>query len=216
MEEVALGVVAAEPAQLRQLHLVLDPLGDHVERERPRHPDDRLDDRRPLLLHPERVDEGAVDLQRVEGEAVEVGERGVAGAEVVEDEPHAELVQRLQRGDRRRRLLDQDALGDLQPQVDRVDAGARDDLLDRRRQVAVGDLAGGEVDGDVERARVGPLLVPLEHLAAGALLDPAADRLDQAAVLGDRDELGRVEQAAARGAASGPAPRGSRSRRCGG
>ncbi len=36
----------------------------------------------------------------------------------------------------------------------------------------------------------------LEDLAAGALLDPAADRLDQAAVLGDRDELGRVEQAA--------------------
>ena len=44
--------------------------------------------------------------------------------------------------------------------------------------------------------RVGALLVPLEDLAAGALLDPAADRLDQAAVLGDRDELGRVEQAA--------------------
>ena len=35
---------------------------------------------------PSAVDEGAVDLQRVEGEAVEVGERGVAGAEVVEDE----------------------------------------------------------------------------------------------------------------------------------
>ena len=68
--------------------------------QRPRHADDRLDDRRALLLDPERVDEGAVDLQRVEGEAVEVGERGVAGAEVVEDEPHAELVQRPQRGDR--------------------------------------------------------------------------------------------------------------------
>ena len=80
--------------------------------------------------------------------------------------------------------------------MDRVEAGAGDDLGDGRRQVAVGDLAGGEVDGDVEGARVGALLVPLEDLAAGALLDPAADRLDQAAVLGDRDELGRVEQAA--------------------
>ena len=148
---------------------------------------------------PERVDEGAVDLQGVEGEAVEVGERGVAGAEVVEDEADAELVQRLQRGDRGRRLLDQDALGDLQPQVDRVDAGAGDDLVDRGRQVAVGDLAGGEVDGDVERAGVGAQLVPFEDLAPGALLDPAADRLDQAAVLGDRDEVGGVEQAAARG-----------------
>ena len=85
-EEVALGVVAAEAAQLGELGLVLDPLGDHVEGEGARHADDRLDDRRALLLDAERVDEGAVDLQRVEGEAVEVGERGVAGAEVVEDE----------------------------------------------------------------------------------------------------------------------------------
>ena len=99
-EEVALGVVAAEAAQLRELRLVLDPLGDRVEREGPGHADHRLDDRRALLLDAEAVDEGAVDLQRVEGEAVEVGERGVAGAEVVEDEANAELAQRLERGGR--------------------------------------------------------------------------------------------------------------------
>ncbi len=57
----------------------------------------------------------------------------------------------------------------------------------------MGDLAGGEVDGDVEGPRVGPQLVPLQRLAAGALLHPAPDRLDQTAVLGDRDEVGRVE-----------------------
>ena len=38
--------------------------------------------------------------------------------------------------------------------------------------------------------------MPLEHLAAGAFLHPAPDRLDQAAVLGDRDEVAGVEQAA--------------------
>ena len=133
-EEVALGVVAAEPAQLRELGLVLDPLGDHVQREGAGHADDRLDDRRALLLDPERVDEGAVDLQRVEGEAVEVGERGVAGAEVVEDEPHADLAERLQGGHRGGRLLDQDALGDLQAQVDGVEPGAGEDLGDRWRR----------------------------------------------------------------------------------
>ena len=53
---------------------------------------------------------------------------------------------------RRRRLLDQDALGDLEPQVDRVEAGAGEDLGDRGGEVAVGDLARGEVDRDVERA----------------------------------------------------------------
>ena len=49
-EEVALGVVAAEAAQLRELGLVFDSLGDHVERQRPGHADDRLDDRGALLL----------------------------------------------------------------------------------------------------------------------------------------------------------------------
>ena len=52
-------------------------------------------------------------------------------------------------------------------------------------QVAVGDLAGGEVDRDVEGPLVGAQLVPLEHLAAGRLLDPAPDRHDQAGLLGD-------------------------------
>ena len=193
---MALGVVAAQPPQLRELGLVFDPLGDHVEGERPGHADDRLDDRRPLLLDAERVDELAVDLERVEREAVEVGERGVAGAEVVEDEPHAELAERLQGRLGVGRLLDQDALGDLQPQVDGVEAGAGEDFGDRGGEVAVGDLAGGEVDRDVEGPLVGPLLVPGEDLAAGRLLDPAADRLDQAAFLGDRDELAGVELAA--------------------
>ena len=49
-EEVALGEVAAEAAQLGELRLVLDPLGDHVEREGAGHADHRLDDRRALLL----------------------------------------------------------------------------------------------------------------------------------------------------------------------
>ena len=53
----------------------------------------------------------------------------------------------------------------------------------------MGDLAGGEVDREVERTRVRALLVPGQGLLAGALEHPAADRLDQAALLGDRDEL---------------------------
>ena len=89
-----------------------------------------------------------------------------------------------------------DALGHLEPQVDRVEAGAGEDLAHRLRQVAVRHLAGREVDGDVEWALVGAQVVPAERLAAGRLLHPAADRLDQAAVLGDRDELAGVEQAA--------------------
>ena len=173
-EEVALRVVAAEAAQLGELGLVLDPLGDHVERERPGHADDRLDDRRPLLLDAERVDERAVDLQRVEGEAVEVGERGVAGAEVVEDEAHAELAERLQG---RPVAVADSSTRTLSVISSRRWTGSRPVRArisrDRGGEVAVGDLAGGEVDRDVERPLVGPLLVPLEDLAAGASPAPS-------------------------------------------
>ncbi len=37
-------------------------------------------------------DERAVDLERVDGELAEVGERRVAGAEVVDGDAHAELL----------------------------------------------------------------------------------------------------------------------------
>ena len=83
---MALRVVAAETAELHQLDLVLQFLGDHVQREGPRHAEDGLDDRRALLFDSEALDERAIDLQAVEREPVEVSERGVAGAEVVEDE----------------------------------------------------------------------------------------------------------------------------------
>ena len=53
---------------------------------------------------PEAVDERAIDLERVERQVGEVAERRVPGAEVVEHEPHAERLQRVQRlGERRRR-----------------------------------------------------------------------------------------------------------------
>ncbi len=97
-----------------------------------------------------------------------------------------------------RRLLDQDALGDLESQVLGVEPGAGKDLRDRGGEIPVGDLAGREIDGDVEGPGVRPLPVPLEHLAAGGFLDPAPDRLDQPAVLGDGDELGGFEQPAMR------------------
>src|SRR5689334_25231109 len=82
--------------------------------------------------------------------------------------------------------------------MDRVQAGGGEDVAYRVGQLAVGDLSRREVDRDVEGPLVRAQLVPLEHLAAGAFERPAADRLDQAAVLGDRDEVAGVEQAALR------------------
>ena len=73
--------------------------------------------------------------------------------------------------------------------ISRTDAG----------QVAVGDLAGGEVDRDVEAAAGrGAARASRAAWRQALSMHPAADRLDQAALLGDRDELAGVEQAAPR------------------
>ena len=75
---------AAEGEQRLALRLGLDALGHHGQPERRGHRRDRLDQRRGarVLRHPGH--ERAVDLQRVEREALQVGQRRVAGAEVVE------------------------------------------------------------------------------------------------------------------------------------
>ena len=52
---------------------------------------------RAARVGPQAADEGAVDLQRVHREAPEVGQRGVAGAEVVDRQPHPQRLQRRQR-----------------------------------------------------------------------------------------------------------------------
>ena len=83
-EQVALAAVAAELAQAGELGLVLDALGDRAQAEAAAELDERLDQRVALVRARRRGDERAVDLQRVDRQLLQVGERGVAGAEVVD------------------------------------------------------------------------------------------------------------------------------------
>ena len=57
---------------------------------RARHRDDRAQDVAVALVLGDAGDELAVDLDRLDREALDVVERRVAGAEVVEHQPHAE------------------------------------------------------------------------------------------------------------------------------
>ena len=100
-EQVALAGVAAELAQVGELGLVLDALGDRPQPERAAELDERLDQRVRLVRAGGGGDERAVDLQRVDRQLLQVGERGVAGAEVVDRDVQA--VGRAARAAARRR-----------------------------------------------------------------------------------------------------------------
>ena len=89
-------------AQDLELGLGLDALGDDADAQAVGQRDHGLDDR-PVRLAVEPGHERPVDLDRVEGQVLQVGQRRVAGAEVVEDEPDAHVAQPVERPDARPR-----------------------------------------------------------------------------------------------------------------
>src|SRR5437870_8151832 len=122
---------------------------------------DRAHDRARALASQEVLDEAAVDLQLVEGEALQIAQRGVARAEIVERDAHPERAQRMQQLERGVAAFEEDRFGDL-------------DLEPRRSEAAVGKRAE---DGFVERAamkldrrdvdRDADVLGPMRGLSAG-------------------------------------------------
>src|SRR5919109_2791748 len=83
-EVIALPELAAQLAQVLELLGALDALGDRLQA----HPEAELDDRARegavLCAAGDGGDEALVDLQRVDGEALQIAQRRVPGAEVVD------------------------------------------------------------------------------------------------------------------------------------
>src|SRR6185369_6511006 len=120
-------------------------------------------------------DERAVDLQDVDREALEVAQRRVAGPEVVDREMDAERPQLRQPADRAGGSLHEAALGDLEDEARRRQPGVLDGLLDRLDEVRLLELAGREVDADLQR-RQPETELPLAGLATRLAQDPLAHR----------------------------------------
>lgn len=132
--------------------------------------DDRHRDHGGFRFGDDVAHEGQVDLEGVDGKAVQVGKARIAGAEVVQRQP---------------------------------DAMASQGLGHDRRQVAGIKLAPGDIHRQPHVAPAG--IAPGAQLLAGGIDDPGADRHDQTAFLGQRDEARRHLQA---GAVALPADQG--------
>ena len=76
---------------------LFDALGDRVEAERSRHGKDGLDDRPRVGVSHHIGDEAAVQLQHVDGQAPQRGQRRVARAEVVDRDAHPQFSKRVER-----------------------------------------------------------------------------------------------------------------------
>ena len=87
---------AAEPAQDLRLLLGFHALDDARQLQVPAQVDDRLDDVAAGGQRLDILDEAAVDLDLVEGQAMDVAQAGVAGAEVVKRDVRPQRFERLQ------------------------------------------------------------------------------------------------------------------------
>ena len=187
-----LAAVFLEEIELRgRLHA----LGDHAQPERMRQRDDRLRDRHVVAVVLEPVDEALVDLDRVDGKPREIGQARVAGAEIVDGDRDAALLQLRERRDRLVGMRDDDAFGDLEIEILRREAARRERLLDDRQAAVVLQLLHRQVDRQTHHHA---LPVPLHDLPARVAQHARAERLDHPGFLGDRDELRRRDHAAHR------------------
>jgi hypothetical protein len=187
----ALAGVAAQAAHGQELLLGLDALGDDGQPKLAREREHTAQKR--LFAFARVGHERPVDLEHVRSELLQHADPGVVRAEVVDRERDAELRQRGEVRACRLGRLEEDALGQLEPQRRGRQPGGGERSGDVGQESRLAQLARRHVHGhDGGRATEIP---PGRRLAAGVPQHPAADPDDGAALLGGGDEHARREQA---------------------
>ena len=153
-EEMTLGHLALERPQRRKLLERLDALRDRTEAQRVREVHDRAADGVAVAVTTEVGDERGGDLDRIDRKLLQRYERRRASPEIVDDQPHADLAQLTQRDVARVPVVEQRGLGDLEPHRTRREAGVADDPLHLRGEGRLAELAGREVEVQLERRPV--------------------------------------------------------------
>src|SRR4051794_7028153 len=116
-----LGESTAEGARDSHLLVGFDALRDHADADRVGHLADGADDRRVVRALGKVLHERAVELDHRERQSLQVPERGEADPEVVEHKPNAESLQGFQGPLDEAGLVEDCRLGELQPEVGRID-----------------------------------------------------------------------------------------------
>ena len=144
----ALAQVALLGPQPFELLVRLDPLGQGHQPERASELDQRVDQGRGIGRPAHVRHERPVDLQDVHRELAQVGERRVPGAEVVDGDLDAQLLQEVEPGHGGDGVPHERGLGDLEDQQVRVEVVGDQRVVDVVEQLVRLELAHGDVDRD--------------------------------------------------------------------
>ncbi|MNF60640.1 hypothetical protein D3C84_422620 [compost metagenome] len=149
-EQVALDEITAVALEKLVLLKGFDAFGDHLQMQGVSHDDNRLNDFHVLSRLGNVLDERAIDLQRVERQALEVGEGGITGAEFVDRQRHAEGADLAQQHQRIGDVDHQRVLGHFQFQSLRRHSGNPQRVFDFIGEVFARQVQRRAVDGDVQ------------------------------------------------------------------
>ena len=164
-----------------------------------------------VLVAAEAVDELAGDLEHVDREPAQVGQRRVPGAEVVDRDPDAEGLEPPEGRGRRLAVLHEDRLGDLQDETARVEA-----RLGERRGDRVDD-AGRPAEADRLTVMVSGWFSTATQRAAWRQASCSTwEPISTMSPVSSASAMNASGPSALLGAASGPAPRRRWAARCAG
>ena len=212
-EAVALTPAVAEGEEVGELLVGLDPLGDHLDAQRPRHRQEARGERRVRGAIGQAADERAVELDLVDRQRAQLRDRGRGRSVVVEREAHAEIAELGEPLGVELGAPAQRRLGDLDHQPRRVEPGPLEEPLDPGDQRVGDELLGGDVERELEPAgRVGRG-DRREVRARTRSRTRSSSWSRPAGLLRDRDEELRARRGRARGGAIERGPRSPRSAR---
>jgi len=120
--------------------------------------DDCVDDGISAAGVADAINEGAVDLEALYGELIELAEGRVAGAEVVDGEGNADLCEEVDLAGCLGEIAHHSGLCDLHAEEVGIDVMCGQSFEDVRGEVGTGDLEWGDVDVDADRREA--LLLP--------------------------------------------------------
>src|SRR5471032_2904301 len=169
--QVSLHFVAAGTLQEGQLLERLDAFGNHLVLELLGDADDGAGDGAVVGVAGNAGGERAVDLQRVDREALQVGQAGITGAEVVQRQGHAQRRDAVHDADHTVDVVHQRAFGDFQFQPRRLQPVARQRFHHTSWQ-GCSKFAGRYIDRQAYRRQA--RLFPQLRLGAGRFQHPLA------------------------------------------
>ncbi len=185
-------MIAGVELEERPLLLRLHPLGHDGQPQRVGEIDHVRNDRRRRFVRRHVTHEGAVDFHRVDRESLQVDQRRLAGAEVVDGDADADLLQLAHGIHRHLDVLHGHRLGNLEFDPGGIAGVLPHDAVDHPGEAELLELWRRDVDPDPHRRQAG--VPPVSQVVADAAQNPFADRNDESRLLAQADEVARRDQ----------------------